>query len=150
MLLRLAPQDNESLCRRDQQSVRLVVRDGEVKVGERGAPGAPGGNGVDGKDGRNGVDSKDGKDGISGWERVVGPFSTDSEDVRTVTADCPAGKTVVGAGFETGSVSDPREVVVFNSFAADEDSWSVSARSDATNDDESFAIRAYALCVLAG
>ncbi len=151
-VLRLAPFNKESFCRPGQQSVRLVVRDGGTTAGQPGAPGkdgAAGKDGAPGKDGVDGKDGKDGKDGVSGWERVTGAFSGDIEGLRTVTADCPAGKSVVGGGYESDSISDAREVVVLSSFPVDDDTWSVTASTDAATGDRSFAIRAYALCVLA-
>lgn len=127
-MLRLAPGNNESFCKPDQKRFRLATKTA------KGANGAPG---------------KDGQDGVSGWQLVVGAWSGDSEAARTATATCPAGKNVVGGGYEAGDISNAREIVVLSSYPSASDTWTVTAISDATNGDKSFSIRAYAICVVA-
>jgi hypothetical protein len=77
----------------------------------------------------------------------------DNETAKTVTASCTAGKSVVGGGWEVSGlgVDADNELVILNSFPVDADTWSVSATVDGPRGsrDESFAIRAYAICVTA-
>jgi hypothetical protein len=70
-------------------------------------------------------------------------MSADSTGTRSVTAQCPGNKVVVGGGFDTTGVSDPGDIVVMRNSPSGNDSWTV----EATSTGKSFAIGASAICV---
>lgn len=69
--------------------------------GAQGLPGPAGPAGATGTQGLTGAQGPAGSPGISAWQIVRGPTVT-SSDVYTATADCPAGKKVLGGGGSQG------------------------------------------------
>jgi hypothetical protein len=116
-------------------------------VGPQGDPGPAGADGADGAVGPQGPPGADGADGgIAGQEIVAGAASADNESAKTVTADCPIGKVVVGGGFRTSDVSDPAEIVITGSYPSDADTWTATGSVDGTGGDRSYSLQAYAIC----
>jgi len=65
----------------------------------------------------------------------------------SIIADCSSGKIITGGGFETENVSNSKEIYISSNAPLDDDTWQVIAGVDATtNGDESFSIRAVAIC----
>ena len=68
----------------------------------------------------------------------------------TVTAVCPAGKSLIGGGFTTaapgGSNDNPGLMRVFSSASSNPTTWSVSAYNDANGN---LILTAYAVCAFA-
>jgi hypothetical protein len=82
---------------------------------------------------------------VSGYERVSSGMSADSTGFRSVTAQCPGSKVVIGGGYDTSGVSDPGDIVVERTGPSGNDSWTV----EATSTGKSFAIAAWAICARA-
>ena len=90
----------------------------------------------------------DGAPGISGYEIIQGEVSIDDELQKTVTANCPSGKVVIGWWFLTLNVSNSNEVVITRSYPSSQSSWEVKWWVDGTTaGDESFSLQSYAICV---
>jgi hypothetical protein len=83
---------------------------------------------------------------VSGWERVVGAASADDESDKTVTANCPSEKKVVGGGYLTSSVSNASEVVNLSSYPSDDTTWTAVGSVDSTTGDTSYSLQAFAIC----
>ena len=82
---------------------------------------------------------------MSGYERVNSAQSADTTGPRSVTANCPGSKVVVGGGFDTFRSGDLADIVVTRSSPEGNGAWTVVATSLGS----SFAIRAYAMCARA-
>lgn len=118
--------------------------------GAQGPQGPQGVNGLPGTNGQNGDPGPAGANGVSGWEIVEGTPSSDDESDRTVTASCPTGKSVIGGGFTTSDESEKSEVVIYKSYPASSSVWSVSGKVDSTSSgDQSYRLKAYAICITA-
>ena len=92
-----------------------------------------------------------GANGVSGWVRVPGTASASNEtSPKTVTADCPAGTSVVGGGFVVlaapGLGVNVAEITVSASYPSDGDTWSVTAAEDNDGDVGNWSAQAYAIC----
>jgi hypothetical protein len=93
----------------------LDIKDGTIKSadiakgtrnGLKGQKGDDGQPGVKGDKGDPGAPGAPGAPGLSGLERVVDNTATDSISPKTITLTCPAGKKVVGTGFDiSGAVA---------------------------------------------
>jgi hypothetical protein len=85
---------------------------------------------------------------VSGWERVVGTATSSNESSpRTVTADCTAGKVVVGGGYViTAASGNVAEITVSASWPSDSDTWTVTAAEDNDTNVGLWSLQAYAIC----
>jgi hypothetical protein len=85
---------------------------------------------------------------VSGWERVVGTATSSNESSpKTVTADCPTGKVVVGGGYVTTAVSgNLAEIAVVANWPSDSDTWTVTAAEDNDTNVGLWSVQAYAVC----
>ena len=117
--------------------------------GAQGPAGTPGADGAQGPAGATGPQGATGTNGVSGWQLIPGTPSGDIENVRTVTASCPAGKKVVGGGFLTSSISNANRIVILASYPSSDTVWSVNGTTNIAGGDASYALQAYAICVTA-
>lgn len=82
---------------------------------------------------------------VQGWERVEGNLIVlGPGQFGTATANCPAGKRVVGGGYVT--VAGVPEIDVFRNYPVDADTWSATGQHVAGANNSSF--RAVALCAI--
>ena len=88
------------------------------QTGPAGQPGQPGAKGDKGDKGDPGDPGAPGAPGLSGLERVVDNTASDSNSPKSLTVTCPAGKKVVGTGFDIsgaiagGGVNQSKEATV--------------------------------------
>jgi hypothetical protein len=73
---------------------RLALKGKAGPTGPAGAAGAAGAAGLKGDQGAQGAP------GVSGLERVTDTTANDSNSPKSITVTCPAGKKVVGTGFD--------------------------------------------------
>jgi hypothetical protein len=87
----------------------IDIKDGTIKSadiakgtrnGLKGRKGAPGPQGPQGDKGDPGAPGAPGAPGLSGLERIVGNTANDSDSGKSLVVACPAGKMVVGTGFD--------------------------------------------------
>jgi hypothetical protein len=121
--------------------------------GEKGDPGPQGPKGEKGDPGPQGQQGPQGAPGISGYQVVYAETAFNSNDVKTLTISCPAGKqalggggevfpgVVLGGGLRTAPIAITRSVPVPPSYT----SWFVSA-SEITPDSESWSLQGYVIC----
>jgi len=129
--------------------------------GADGINGAPGPAGADGTDGVDGIDGEDGAAGPQGpagadgegvdfvYLQVEGPVSASGNPAsRTVSAVCPAGKFVVGGGFQVYSTPDGNREPPFVTKSAPSafNKWTVTAERGSISRG-SWSVQAYAICV---
>ncbi len=121
--------------------------------GPTGADGAAGGQGPQGDPGLPGTNGTNGTNGVSGYERVSGTASADTESARTVFADCPAGKKVVGGGVLFSALSNNASgtALVISSYPSDDDTWTVTTVSTSGSilSNDSYVAQAFGICVTA-
>jgi hypothetical protein len=131
----------------------LIAADGPTgPQGPTGKQGATGPQGTTGPSGPSGVKGPTGPSGATGaagfaqYQRVEG--SLVNNDVgKTVTADCPVGKVVVGGGYNvSGNEAAQREIEIVQSRATDADTWTVTAEED-TNVTK-WGLQAFAVCAV--
>jgi Collagen triple helix repeat (20 copies) len=121
-------------------------------TGATGATGAQGIQGPKGDTGATGAQGVPGVPGVSGLVLVMGPTVTISNSNASSVAACPAGKKVLGGGFNwTGSVfpdeNEPDSTGNFNNrFAPDGNGWTVHSSNNVF---ETGSFTAFALCALA-
>ena len=84
----------------------------------------------------------------AGYQLVTGAWSADDESDKSVTAVCPAGKVVIGGGFETGDLSNDSEVVILSSYPTGA-AWVATGTLDSAAGNASYSLRAFAICVTA-
>lgn len=80
---------------------------------------------------------------VPGVQRVTVSSISDSASFKTVTANCPAGKVVVGAEY---SISNGLGSVVLDDLVPTQSSVRVGAREDANGTTTSWLVRATAVC----
>jgi hypothetical protein len=122
-------------------------------VGPAGAQGAQGPQGVQGLQGLQGTQGPQGPagaNGVSGYVKVLGDtgqFGFDSGDAYSVYAPCPAGKIVVGGGYEL--LFDGSLLTVVSSVPYDDAGygWRVDFRNNTTGGLATIQVKAHALCV---
>ncbi len=117
-------------------------------AGSKGDTGATGASGPQGPQGAQGPQGPAGAPGVSLYERVVLAFpiaAMNGNTTRTVIVGCPAGKKVMGGGFESSNVNIALHPVA--SYPSSDAAWVVTMRlSTVTAVTVPFELRAYALC----
>jgi hypothetical protein len=73
--------------------------------GDTGDPGTDGTNGTDGVDGTDGTNGTNGTNGVSGYENVFASYIVASQVGVNGAASCPAGKKVLGGGFDADGLN---------------------------------------------
>lgn len=99
--LRVIDVDTES-CLPSEQPISWSQKGPQGLQGARGPQGPPGLPGPPGQPGRQGDPGPPGPAGVSGLERVAVMSEINSDNVKEVAADCPAGKSVTGGGYFIG------------------------------------------------
>ena len=113
--------------------------------GSKGEAGGPGTKGETGSTGTKGGAGPTGATGMSGYQQVAGsyePGTGSGFNEASAEASCPAGKKVIGGGFDTAG-SDATLYVGLDE-ATSETNWVVSTFSATT---AAYSIRAFAICV---
>ena len=113
----------------------IDVRDGTIKSadiaagtrnglkgqqGPAGQDGAKGDKGDKGDPGAPGAPGTPGAPGLSGLERVSVNTPSNSESGKTLTINCPAGKSVVGTGFDISGATTGAEPNLYKEATIDE------------------------------
>lgn len=108
--------------------------------------GSPGIQGPKGDAGTPGLTGAPGAPGISGYERVTGPLTSNPAGAQTLgSADCPAGKSVLGGGVEgTGDTWQS----VNASFPQSASTWKALVNNTSSGTAASFYV--YAICAVVG
>ena len=115
--------------------------------GEKGDTGDQGPQGIQGEvgpQGPQGIQGPQGPTGLSGWQRVEGFGATAQQgQVTRLVVACPAGKSVLGGGYENPDSRGTANTVLA-SFPASQTTWEVHIfnPSGAT----SFSVKPYAIC----
>jgi hypothetical protein len=135
---------NESLGTNDVKNGSLLPKDfkaGKLPAGQQGPAGPAGPQGPAGPAGPQGAN------GVSGLQIVFESTVVDSDTQKSVTASCPAGKTVVaGGGFAFGGVF-PDQVALVASYPSG-NGWRVVAHELDAYVPNWYA-RAFAICATA-
>jgi len=117
-------------------------------AGVTGVKGDVGAVGPKGETGATGPQGQAGAAGVSLYERVVSAFpiaAMNGNTTRTVMVACPAGKKVMGGGYESSNVNIALHPVA--SYPSSEVAWTVTMRlSQVTAVMVPFELRAYAVC----
>jgi len=114
-------------------------------AGAAGAAGVAGSRGSSGATGPQGSTGGTGPSGISGYEVVEGPIGSGSGsgiNQATSTAKCPAGKHVLGGGFQTLSGENAKIYVAVNGPVGSTE-WEALLTSASVG---AYTMRAYAIC----
>jgi hypothetical protein len=119
--------------------------------GDPGPQGPQGNPGPQGPQGDPGPQGPPGVGGVNGYERVNGAASGSNEtSPKTVTADCPSSKSVVGGGMlVTVASGNVAEITTVESRATDDDTWTITAAEDQDSQVDDWSLRAFAVCVTA-
>jgi hypothetical protein len=123
-------------------------------AGPQGAPGAQGPAGAQGAQGPQGPQGPmgflgpagpRGVPGVSGYEVVSTLVTVTINGLQTTTGDatCPAGKQVIGGGFDDSGTALPLQLL--GSFPAAADTWRVLVRLNQVTF-ATFSVRTYAIC----
>lgn len=103
------------------------------------------------------VASRPGSTGTTGYLRVGAdsPLATGTPESAGATVACPSGRRVVGGGYRVeagapGAGNNPAEIVVTESRAVSDTTWSVTAFADDAEDVGPWSIGVYAICADAG
>ena len=104
----------------------------KVPAGPRGATGPQGIAGTPGIAGQVGTTGPQGDPGLSGLERVTSQSANNSVSEKVISADCPEGKSAIGAGFDlsggkSGTPPNHYSGVVADSLTILPDSASIEA-----------------------
>jgi len=134
---------NESLGTKDVRNGSLLPVDfkpGKLPAGQQGPKGDQGPPGQQGQQGPQGVP------GLSGVEVVTNVSAANSND-KTITAQCPAGKKLIGGGANAHVfLGHPKEITVLASHPTG-NTWRAAAREAAPYAGNWF-LNAYAICAV--
>jgi hypothetical protein len=131
--------------------------------GATGTQGATGAQGVIGPQGLQGVAGVQGPQGTQGTQGVIGPTGptgsiassvvkvttataacTINNGTCTLTATCPAGKSVISGGISAGGATAAKFLDLTESYPSSTTAWTISAMNWGTTG--TITITAYALC----
>ena len=110
----------------------LDVKDGTIKSadialgtrnglkGQQGPAGQPGAKGDKGDKGDPGVPGAPGAPGVSGLERVTAATPSTSQSGKTIVISCPAGKSVLGTGFDISGATTGADPNLYKEATIDE------------------------------
>jgi hypothetical protein len=87
--------------------------------------------------------------GVSGLQIVLAATSDADVDEHTVSANCPAGKRVIGGGAFTGGGGARNGAALLSSYPSGDATWTAEAYENDTNV-EPWHLRAYAICATVG
>jgi hypothetical protein len=122
------------------------VRDGTLRVRDFAPGQLPAGEqGPQGEKGEKGDAGPQGPPGVSGLQRVSAASASTSDDPKTVTVTCPAGKRVVGGGANLEGVGSTDGVALRDTYPTSDTTW----RADAYETDptpSAWSLEAWALC----
>jgi hypothetical protein len=123
-----------------------------LKWNQKGVAGAPGPAGPAGKAGPAGPAGAPGAPGLVGREVVTVLSPDNSDDFKTVAADCPPGKVVIGGGAAVanpdGGFTSLRQVQLYGSFPPFKTRWLGEAQELAPTA-VTWALEVYAICAVA-
>lgn len=112
--------------------------------GEKGETGATGATGPIRPQGPQGIQGVQGPTGLSGWVRVTGTEQVVAVGTsKTLMVACPAGKSVLGGGFENTDTKGTSNTVL-GSYPYNQSTWAVTIFSPSNT--TSFTIKPYAIC----
>lgn len=110
-----------------------------------------------GYDGAYAAGSRAAPAGATGYLRIEAgsPLAANLPETATATASCPAGRRVVGGGYRVDAGtpdpgSNPAEIVITESRAVSDTTWSVTAFADDPEDVGPWSVGVHAICVNAG
>jgi hypothetical protein len=97
-------------------------------TGSPGATGATGATGLTGLTGAPGAAGAQGAAGVSGYQQVTGSVTVPASFMYASSIGCPAGKKVLGGGFQVGdsvTITELLSVIPRKSFASSDTVWTV-------------------------
>jgi len=118
--------------------------------GDTGATGATGATGPQGPMGLMGPLGPQGLPGISGFVIASTPFAAVTvagNSTTTMSASCPAGKNVIGGGYESSQTGGTNYALhPVSMFPSAADTWRVTLRVSGINNAVTITFRVYAIC----
>lgn len=117
--------------------------------GSNGTNGVDGSNGTDGTNGDTGDTGQQGPPGVSGYEIVTSTSHIDFDGYRSLTAQCPSGKSVLGGGVSGTVYQDVSEttsdLLVSSRPTTPAPGWTATIKL-AVNESSVVAHTVYAIC----
>lgn len=115
--------------------------------GDTGATGPAGPKGDKGDTGATGATGATGSPGLSQVERVSASSAMDSDSPKTVTATCPAGKSMIAGGYRI--IGQAGNIVVDENEPVSNVSWSARAYEISTTTSD-WLLRTWVICAVVG
>ncbi len=144
-----AIRDNTVRMRDLSAPLRRLVRGRPSGDDEYGYDDDSGGSG--GVDGLDGADGLDGEDGVSGYEAITldSPGDQGGAPVKSLEAECPAGKVITGGGVIPlpAAGSDAQVVVTLTGAQDDGNGWRGTAQRTGGSGDWTLRVQAFCAAV---